>query len=451
MFNVWINDGKTEMPKDDIFYIVSKEGLFLKKKMGIFESMTPVDKVSVLQPVESYASLDIKPIPGWQFAQILCFFRAVYEKFSSEAIVILHYNQKNGRYLIEVPTQQVSGAAADYETDKTHKCFERLGTIHSHANFSAFHSGVDDKDEFDWDGLHMTIGNVKSEYFSLSTSITAGGVRFKVPSVEYVESLKIKYYDIITKVEKPKVHNYEGMYAMYGGWYGLSMQDLADLDDIDDELKDKKEEDKKEEVEEIVTKKASGYYIDIAKKFMIFPKTWMRRVSKRTYSFHYYRGGTKYKQQGGTKYNNRMANWYNRYNNAIKKTEVENVNTFDQYQKMLAERRKNFCKNFDTDVAKVDEVTEEVENSVYGIPYDFEKQGFSGVGNSDDSNFELDSDAVADNIGVEFNPCENCAHRDEKSDLMLTDLLESFEEDELNALGFKSIDKEDGHDGYVGH
>ena len=32
MFEIFINDGTKEMPTDDIFYIIAKEGIFLRKK-----------------------------------------------------------------------------------------------------------------------------------------------------------------------------------------------------------------------------------------------------------------------------------------------------------------------------------------------------------------------------------------------------------------------------------
>ena len=39
MFKVWVNDGQTEPPDDNIFYIVAKDGLYIKKSMGHFDSI----------------------------------------------------------------------------------------------------------------------------------------------------------------------------------------------------------------------------------------------------------------------------------------------------------------------------------------------------------------------------------------------------------------------------
>ena len=77
MFNVHINDGTNELPKDDIFYIVAKEGIFLRKKLGIMDSIAPVDKISTLQSVAASAKMNIKKMPATTFAKIVDFFRKV--------------------------------------------------------------------------------------------------------------------------------------------------------------------------------------------------------------------------------------------------------------------------------------------------------------------------------------------------------------------------------------
>ena len=49
MFPVVLNDGKSELPNDDIYYVIAKEGVFLKKKLGVMESLAPVKEISILQ------------------------------------------------------------------------------------------------------------------------------------------------------------------------------------------------------------------------------------------------------------------------------------------------------------------------------------------------------------------------------------------------------------------
>lgn len=190
MFKVHINDGQTPMPDDDIFYIVAKEGIFLKKKLGVMESVAPVKDISILQSIEKTAKMNIKKIPGGQFAQVMTFFKEVYKEHHGESIVLLFYDEEKKVYKIVPPHQKVNGAACDYDRGMTIEGMTMIGTIHSHANFSAFHSGTDQDDEEHFDGLHITIGHVNSDEVSISASIIANEHRFIINPLDYVERLE---------------------------------------------------------------------------------------------------------------------------------------------------------------------------------------------------------------------------------------------------------------------
>jgi len=205
MFPVWINDGTTEMPTDPIFYVVAKDGIYLKKTMGDFDTMNKVDAISILGDCATYASLDVAKITMRQFTQILSLFREVYKTFRSEANVILHYNKKRKRYRIDVPLQGVTGASVDYVNgEDTYKDYIRIGTIHSHANMTAFHSPTDHTDEENWDGLHITLGKMDEDYFDISCSIMTGGERFMVQPEDYIEGVELVEYEIEHKYVRYK-------------------------------------------------------------------------------------------------------------------------------------------------------------------------------------------------------------------------------------------------------
>ena len=189
MFKVWINDGTEEMPTDDIFYIISKDGIYLKKKLGIMESVCKVDNISILEDLEPEATLHIEKIPGDIFANVVGFFQKVYELHKSEASVILHYNEQTGKYRIEVPFQEVTGVSVNYETSTTYKGYNRIGTIHSHPGFSAFHSGVDTHDEESWDGIHLTVGHLKEDTFTIAASIVSNKQRFIINPGDYIDGI----------------------------------------------------------------------------------------------------------------------------------------------------------------------------------------------------------------------------------------------------------------------
>ena len=209
MFKIHVNDGTQPLPEDDIYYIIAKEGIFLKKKMGIMESLAPVGNISILESIQSSAQMYIKKIPGGQFARVIAFFREVYKEYFGEAIVLLFYDEERKVYKIIPPNQKVTSAACDYNKGITIDGMQMIGTIHSHANFSAFHSGVDDKDEEHFDGLHITIGNVKDEEVSITASIVANGHRFTVDPMDYVDRLKLtKDVDEFEKKPLRRVYRY---------------------------------------------------------------------------------------------------------------------------------------------------------------------------------------------------------------------------------------------------
>ena len=204
MFKVHVNDGQNEMPSDDICYIIAKEGIFLKKKLGIMESIAPVKNISILESVSASARMNINPIPAVSFAKVIEFFREVHRQYTSEAIVLLFYNESTGKYRILPPKQSVTYGGINYDRNLTIEGYTMVGDIHSHGSMSAFHSGVDDDDENSFDGLHITIGNVADEDVSLSGSIVSNGYRFIVDPMDYILGIK-KTVDI-DKVETKSIH-----------------------------------------------------------------------------------------------------------------------------------------------------------------------------------------------------------------------------------------------------
>lgn len=211
MFKIFINDGTSEMPSDDIFYIIAKNGVFLKKKVGILESVAPVNEISILNRITPEARLNIRKVPLEKFAPVLEFFKRVYELYQSEAVVLLFYSQKKKRYIIQVPPQEVSYTGIDYIKNKVYTGYDLIGTIHSHGNMSAFHSTTDHVDEEHFDGLHITIGDVKDAFFTISCSIMSNGQRFVVSPAEYIEGPElVEYTPYWPSMFKPKFEIVDG-------------------------------------------------------------------------------------------------------------------------------------------------------------------------------------------------------------------------------------------------
>jgi len=192
MFNVFVNDGTQEMPNDDILYIVSKEGIFLKKKVGLVESLTKVNKISILDTMglKETASLDIPKIPIGNFAKIAEFFNEICKASRGEAITLIYFNQKTRKFKFFIPYQLISPGSLNYLTE-SFKGYDLIGDIHSHGTMGAFHSGVDDHDEQYFDGIHITLGNVSGrDNISISASLVVNGTRFMIEPQDYIEGVE---------------------------------------------------------------------------------------------------------------------------------------------------------------------------------------------------------------------------------------------------------------------
>lgn len=190
MFPIKIINNTSEIPNDDICFLISDK-IYLKKKTGIIESLTPVSNIGFKDPIVPYAKLHIKKIPASLIAKILLFFKIVSKVFHSEAIVLLCYNSKNKKYKIIVPSQEVSHASVRYTPTVSPKNYDLISTIHSHNNFGAFHSGTDVNDEMGFDGLHVTFGNVDEDNFTISATIVANDIRFLINPMDYISGIEI--------------------------------------------------------------------------------------------------------------------------------------------------------------------------------------------------------------------------------------------------------------------
>ncbi len=90
------------------------------------------------------------------------------------------FEDKNAKRLMQKTFQ--------YYQKLTAEGYVLYGTIHSHCDFSAFHSGIDDSDELNFDGLHITIGNVDAD-FSFSARYMINQVSFDVELESIIEGI----------------------------------------------------------------------------------------------------------------------------------------------------------------------------------------------------------------------------------------------------------------------
>lgn len=179
-FKMYYKTEDFEEPEDKIYYLLASNGIFLCKTTPFFKSVTEVKEMPGLEKAKNRLVMTLPSrISNQLLGKILAFFRWAYETHKSEAIVLLYWSDGSKEYVAIPPEQDVSPAALAYKLPATPKGMTRVGTIHSHAGFSAFHSCTDIKDEENEDGLHITIGNVDTAP-TYSAAFVADGIRFPI-------------------------------------------------------------------------------------------------------------------------------------------------------------------------------------------------------------------------------------------------------------------------------
>ncbi|GIU69010.1 MAG: hypothetical protein KatS3mg002_0246 [Candidatus Woesearchaeota archaeon] len=203
MFKVYLSN---EIPKEfneKYAFVVGSDGVYVYRKTNFYESLTKSKKneIPILNKPDQFIYLrNNMNFPMYLMNITYSFFADVYEKYKSEAIVLI-YIDNDQKFYIAPPLQKVSGAHLDYKNNILHPNNMTLfGTIHSHGTMSAFHSGTDHKDEEFFDGLHITLGKITSNPPDISISLVIDGFRGIIKEPERV----IEKYGTYQKVPYPK-------------------------------------------------------------------------------------------------------------------------------------------------------------------------------------------------------------------------------------------------------
>lgn len=276
MFKVCVKKRGRRLPKDKIYYILAKNGLFIHKEVGFIKATVPVGGIPWLSPQKQEASLLLPKLPTRLIAEILNFFKEVYNKYRSEAVVLSYYSEEKDAYFNDAPKQKVSGAGVEYSAKGRFEGYQLVGSVHSHSNFGAFHSSIDDGDEEHFDGFHITIGNVDDEEPTISASIMVNGTRFAFKPermIDGIEMLKPKR-EKFSFVRRFQYQNLGGLgldgFYGYGGvnrtWHGRDEKCFCLLFPLGKTLEDYPFESewlkrvKKEKPKIIVFTKGKNYY-----------------------------------------------------------------------------------------------------------------------------------------------------------------------------------------------
>jgi hypothetical protein len=199
MYPVYVYEEGMSLPKEGTYYVVSGNGLWLHKDTGIVRSFVPVKNISCLEDLVAEVELECKlpKIPERLVWRVKEFFRRVVEIHRAESEVTLYYNKDKKEFKVHIPKQQVSHSGVEYKrVGLTHlegmEDYLRVGTIHSHCDFGAFHSGTDEGDEKDFDGLHVTFGHNDRDDFTIAASIVVNGYRTKIDPETVLEGIVLQ-------------------------------------------------------------------------------------------------------------------------------------------------------------------------------------------------------------------------------------------------------------------
>jgi len=196
--------GKFDFPH----YRVSRDGLFLRGKnlLGeywIKQKYFPAHLESMGDWDKGHFTFNAPRIPKEIVGPVLDFFRKVYEKDHTEAEVLLLYNATTKQYKVFVPWQICTGASVHslYDPGEIENEWVVIGSIHSHCNFGAFHSGTDTADASVFNGLHVTIGHVNTNNPSWAVMVMINEQEFEFKDDEDV--LEIENLDALDEFTAP--------------------------------------------------------------------------------------------------------------------------------------------------------------------------------------------------------------------------------------------------------
>ena len=185
-----ITKDSKEIKDIDVAYIFGENGIFYHQKTKAFEIIKKSAVILDIDTIEEKSTYKYPAISFDIYSEALTFLRAVFKEYKSEGCVLLTLNRneklEEQEYKIIIPKQEVGGASVDYK-DGLENLYKELspgeflaGSIHSHPDFGAHQSGTDLSDEQDFDGPHITLGNIMKAVPSIHARICLGGDSFDV-------------------------------------------------------------------------------------------------------------------------------------------------------------------------------------------------------------------------------------------------------------------------------
>ena len=103
------------LPPDKLCYLVGRNGLFKQVENDFYRARVKVDGAGGLAEIEESATLRVPKLPLQLLRQAEAFFAAVFQRYKSEAVILLLVDPKVQQWRIEVPPQVTQGLRVRYD------------------------------------------------------------------------------------------------------------------------------------------------------------------------------------------------------------------------------------------------------------------------------------------------------------------------------------------------
>lgn len=181
--------------EENMAYIITGNQIMHYKRNREYTSLSPAKNSLSIPKLETRAIIHYPPIPFSILNAAIHFFREVYTskdtKISkSESCVLLYLDKETGKkWKGIVPKQKVGPASVNYTAptieDKENfpdvENYFQAGSIHSHASMGACFSTTDDKDDLNFDGVHIVVGNFDTPIPNFAIRIMISGSEYSIP------------------------------------------------------------------------------------------------------------------------------------------------------------------------------------------------------------------------------------------------------------------------------
>lgn len=147
---------------EPLYYVVTSDGLFLRKRNALYDCVHKAEFPKNLGGAKEGLTLKANPVPTALLNEVVAFLAEVCKRHNAEGVAILYYHMTEKKWTYLIPEQETTGGglSVDYDMPTTPDGYTLFGSIHSHAKASAFQSGTDHKDENNFEGVHITVGNL---------------------------------------------------------------------------------------------------------------------------------------------------------------------------------------------------------------------------------------------------------------------------------------------------